>query len=435
MKRILGNVLIIILAAAALFQTFYLWNGYGYKAEEIFVKEEFKSEDMARKVLSPRVVVYNKDKKHFLDYKTDEVFKKLLPQIASIFTKNTKDDFIEISGEEYLKLQEEDSIVLTMAVYIEDQDFVKSMGLAENTEGLNLKVNEIYISDKKVVLSGGEKHFKLKTPSEIKVSTILSSKETKELIEAKTIYELYHVPKNIFIPVGDFVYARSFKYTNRAEDLTTQERITLAQRFISKDIDFIKEIRDDEKDIYVYESLIFKILNDGHLVFEDLNAKNEDDISESSKLINSLNFIVDKTGRTEGYYLRSIYDKDGKTKIVYEKREDGIQVVPLKDENPYIEIENEADIIRSYKERYRRSDTEDLVRYPHRLRHFEYIIGENLEAFGAETVQQVVEKVDGVSLVYMDDEENEELILGMKIRYKEKTYYIDLDENVVKGVI
>ena len=57
MKRILGNVLIIILAAAALFQTFYLWNGYGYKAEEIFVKEEFKSEDMARKVLSPRVVV------------------------------------------------------------------------------------------------------------------------------------------------------------------------------------------------------------------------------------------------------------------------------------------------------------------------------------------------------------------------------------------
>ena len=32
-------------------------------------------------------------------------------------------------------------------------------------------------------------------------------------------------------------------------------------------------------------------------------------------------------------------------------------------------------------------------------------------------------------------EENEELILGMKIRYKEKTYYIDLDENVVKGVI
>ena len=75
------------------------------------------------------------------------------------------------------------------------------------------------------------------------------------------------------------------------------------------------------------------------------------------------------------------------------------------------------------------------MRYPHRLRQFEYIIGENLEAFGAETVQQVVEKVDGVSLVYMDDEENEELILGMKIRYKEKTYYIDLDENVVKGVI
>lgn len=436
MKRFLGNLLIVVLAAAAIFQTYYLWSEYDDKSEKVQVKEEFKSEDLVRKVLSPRVVVYNKDKKHYLEYKTDDIFKKLLSDISKIFTTTTLENYEEISGEEYLNLQEEDSIVLTMAVYIEDQDFVKAMGLSEKTEELKIKVNEIYLSDKTIVLSGGEKHFKLKNPSEVLVSNILKSKGTKDLIEAKTIYELYHVQKNIFIPVGDYIYARKFKYTNRVLDLSAQDRITLAQRFISKDIDFIKEIRDEEKDIYVYESLIFKILNDGHLVFEDLNSRKQEEIEKSQKLINSLNFIVDKTGRTEGYYLLSIRDQDDRTKVVFEKREDGIQVVPLKDSNPYIEIENEDAMTRSYKERYRTIDSEDdIVKYPHRLRHFEYIIGENLDKFGAETVQQVVENIKGVSLVYMDDEDEEELILGMKIRYKDKNYYIDLDKNVVKGVI
>ncbi|WP_311562124.1 hypothetical protein [Peptoniphilus duerdenii] len=436
MKRFLGNLLIVVLAAAAIFQTYYLWSEYDDKSEKVQVKEEFKSEDLVRKVLSPRVVVYNKDKKHYLEYKTDDIFKKLLPDISKIFTTTTLENYEEISAEEYLKLQEEDSIVLTMAVYIEDQDFVKAMGLSEKTEGLNIKVNEIYLSDRAIVLSGGEKHFKLKNQSEVVVSNILKSKGTKDLIEAKTIYELYHVQKNIFIPVGDYIYVRKFKYTNRVLDLSAQDRIMLAQRFISKDIDFIKEIRDEEKDIYVYESLIFKILNDGHLVFEDLNSRKQEEIEKSQKLINSLNFIVDKTGRTEGHYLRTMYDEKNKTKILFEKREDGIQVVPLKDSNPYIEIGNEENMVRNYKERYRRADSdEDLVKYPHRLRHFEYIIGENLDKFGAETVQQVVENIKGVSLVYMDDEDEEELILGMKIYYNDKNYYIDLDKNVVKGVI
>ena len=172
------------------------------------------------------------------------------------------------------------------------------------------------------------------------------------------------------------------------------------------------------------------------MVFEDLNSRKQEEIEKSQKLINSLNFIVDKTGRTEGHYLRTMYDEKNKTKILFEKREDGIQVVPLKDSNPYIEIENEENMVRSYKERYRRADSdEDLVKYPNRLRHFEYIIGENLDKFGAETVQQVVENIKGVSLVYMDDEDEEELILGMKIHYNDKNYYIDLDKNVIKGVI
>ena len=59
MKRFLGNLLIVVLAAAAIFQTYYLWSEYDDKSEKVQVKEEFKSEDLVRKVLSPRVVVYN----------------------------------------------------------------------------------------------------------------------------------------------------------------------------------------------------------------------------------------------------------------------------------------------------------------------------------------------------------------------------------------
>ena len=122
MKRFIGNLIIVILAAAAIFQTYYIWSGYGDKSGNDQVKEEFKSEDLVRKVLSPRMVVYNKHKKHYLEYKSDDEFKKLLPDIAKIFTTTTLENYEEIIGEEYLKLQEEDSIVLTMAVYIEDLD-------------------------------------------------------------------------------------------------------------------------------------------------------------------------------------------------------------------------------------------------------------------------------------------------------------------------
>lgn len=435
MKKIFSYILIISLSALAIFQTYLLWNDFGEHVDRFGSKEDFKSEDLVRRVMSPRCIIVNKNGAHFQEYKTDEIFKRELPNMSKIFTNTTLKDYEEIDDKKYMDYQNRDSVVFVMARFLNLDDFTEGMGFEKKSEGLDFKASEIYYGkDGNIIISNGKKHIILKNKIALEKMISPEEFETKNLIEAKNFYELYKIPKNILLPIGDYIYARNFSYHNMAESLTTEERSVLATRFLSRDIDFIKEIRDEEKDTYVFESQVLKIENIGKLLYEDLSYKRLEEISPMEKLINDLNFIVDKTGRTEGYYLQEIYDKDGLTKVTFEQREDGIPVIPLKDMFHFIEISNNKDKISSYKEWYKRPKKEtDVVKYPHKMRKFEYIIGENLDKFGKQNVQDVINGVRSISLVYLlEDEAN--LKLGLKIRFEGKSYYIDLEKNRVKGV-
>lgn len=425
MKKILSNLAIIFLSLLLIFQGLFLWISPGIlkKREKI---EEFNTQDIIKKIFTPRYILANfSPKNHGLIFKISNYWKEDLDKIGKILSQTGLDEIEEISMEEYMTLQEKPSIVYRFSQVMDGRIFINAMGYErKNREIIKGNFSEIYFSqDGDVILHSADKNYKLKYEEEDFVKDRLTELAKSDYLNVLNFKELYGINKNIYLPKDKIIYLRDISYVNEVSKLNNLQKANMAMKFLSKDIDYIKEIKDQEGNTYVYGPSFLKILDRGLIAYKNTDQVKKEDSQKYENLILACNFIGSKTGKTDGFYFSSYNNQDKDDfNLSFEFREDGIPLIFMEDKKDYINLKISSKQITEYQEIYRRSEEgEGVIKMPIRTKKLEDIILENPQIF-SEGIEKVLENIGGVSLVYLDLNEKN-LKAGLKISYKNKSYY------------
>jgi regulatory protein YycH of two-component signal transduction system YycFG len=278
---------------------------------------------------------------------------------------------------------------------------------------------------------------------EISVDNILS--EILELDES-TDFDYYYSLSEIFpTEVGDIYVPYELRnslpvvyVSNDISQMTTEEMGILAERFLEREIDYIRQIVESNgSTIYIYNNKVLKFNMNGTVeYFHSL----EDTVQERNlylSLSTAAEFISQKAYSAKGMYLAGIQEieADGSLgySLTFRYRVRGIPVLlGNREVEEYVQIEVFNNQVRSYRQLFRREmdlniaslqdsrqimTSFDVIDQNYLFLESEYLkhTGESKEQLGDQVVQRVLSSVEDITISYYDPglKDQEERLIGV----------------------
>lgn len=309
------------------------------------------------------------DSKHKLWKEGSKTISKLLS------AKNI--DFKSISNEEYLSYQKNKSLVFSFSENISTYILAKVLGVQRPNQVVDTvpEVDSIYIylgkGDPFFVFSNNKEHIKIDTDSENIYNNILASQlseieQTKEYPYYYSMRETLGTENDIFIPYETNYSLPKVYVENKVILMDSEQRDELAEKFLEKNIDYIREIvESNDSSIYLYEEKILKLKTNG--VIEYFNPL-DDRIKERNlfqSLVTAAEFLDQKSKIKDGMYLAKIEkikaDESLGYKFTIKYRIRGIPVILGNQEvTDYVTMEVFNNHVRNYIH-YTREDTSKVT--------------------------------------------------------------------------
>ncbi len=386
-------------------------------------------------------------------YKVWEEGKDLLIDIFS--SKDYKT--YKIRDDEYLTYKNRKSIVFKFPEKINTYILAKALKVDSPNELVNIlpRIDSIYI-----YLGDGSPFFVFSYMDE-NIRIDMGSVDTEDMklklqkIKRDGNYSYYYpmrdtldTDNNVFIPYETDQTMADIYIDNMVLKYSDREKDQIAERFLEKDIDYIKEIVEGNKtNIYTYNKKLLKLNSKGYI--EYFNPLEEDVIDRNlyQSLTTASKFIKDKSRMIESIYLDRVeeieIDRSLGYRLTFKYRIRGIPVILGNQEvAEYLSIEVFNNHIRNYIH-YARGDSSDmnsgLISSNPIMSAFD-VIDENYEIIEEKymekedskeesyLVSEILSSIDSIKLAYFDPclkEEDEKLIAIWQVRFRDMLLAFD----------
>lgn len=431
-KSFFTTGIIVFLFILLLFQSRFIWISFG-KDEENF-NSKTNTTDMMAEVLMPQRIVTNFGKEeHYVLLETRKFWTENIQNISEALKKVRSENLSIISTDDYLKLQNKESIVFKFNSPLSGSIFVNLIGDEGGASDINLSVDSIYIDkDDNMYVAGGYNFYKIKDiKADIDITSIL--KEGRENgFESLNFYEAYGIKKDMLVPRNRTMKFQKVYYKSGLSELSYSERINLAQRFLNVPIDYIREITESDKDTFVYENE-YLALKDRTIEYSNNSNFSVEDRNLYRSLNEAIEFISRKTGISGGIYLEKIEPVDfGENKgysFYFNLRDESLPIVLGSEEDSFIEMDVFSDHVKNYREYYiRKVDNPSYEQEEIYLKKIDRIVLRNSSLFEGETLNEKLNRIDAINMVYLSGEDSikERPMLTYEIKVKDAKHYFDI---------
>lgn len=260
--------------------------------------------------------------------------------------------------------------------------------------------------------------------------------------------------KDIYIPYEMNNILPKVFVENQVRNLSEESKIRLAEEFFRENIDYIREVVEDNgSNIYIHDQKVLKLNVNGSLeYFQALDER-----VKRRNLYESMNtaakFLSEISGIPKGLYLadiENIEDKDGSQGylLTFKYRVRGIPVILGNvDVEDFIKMEIYNDHVKSYKQFMRKDmekeDTESIEKDQPSMMSSFHVIDKNYKIFAEDYMldkeeinsidevdtDELLSSIEDITLAYYDPclrDIDEELIGVWAIRTKKAVYVFDV---------
>ena len=436
MKERLKTLLLISLVGISLWFTHKSWIEMPNRFFNVFESEKaYSSTYLLSDMLAPNKYILNFNEKYHTVINNDYE-KGLLFYAKDLITQGLSNKLIEISNvdeKEYHNYFNRRSIVFYFPEKVNTRLLTKILEIESPNEVMdNLSdIDNVYIflasGDPFFIFSDGEDHFRVSVEN-LDTSNL---KEKFKKIEADKNYNYYDsmanrfaIDNNIFIPYEMNNPIPRVFVENKIVSFTEDEKKELVETFFDKDIDYIREIVENNgSTIYVYNQKVLKLDINGTLeYFNSLENKvRKRNLYESMNT--ATNFLSQNTDLILNMYLDEIEEIEIDNSLGYRftfgYRVGGIPVILGNQEvDDFIEMEVFNGEVRLYKHhirRYMNRKSEDIKLEKKILSSFQvidmndqYIIEAYLRENKVNTkdeediIEEVLSSIQSIDLAYFD---------------------------------
>lgn len=468
MRERVKTILLFSLVLLSIFLTQKLWIQLPGSIFTIFEsKEGLPSSYLLSDMIAPNkyLLRFNKEK-YTLVYEDKYKLWDSVMNDLKILLGSDKIKMEEITKEEYLKFQEQRSLVCYFPEMVNTYILAKAWDVNSPNSIVDTipNITDIYIflgnGDPFFIFSLGDKHI---AAYDKKLDTRMLKNELTDIGNSGnfdyyySMREVQGTQKDIFIPYEIKNSLPVVYVTNEIASLDNSEKDLLAEGFFSTNIENIQEIVEaNGSSIYVYDNRFLKLNMNGLLEYyhplEEKVTKRNLYIS----LSNAADFITEKTKAEKWMYLARVEEIQSEDSLgsednlgyrfTFKYRIRGIPIIlGNKEVGEYIQMEVFNNHIRSYKHFTRREADMNLntvVEGRKMLTSFdvidknaeflveEYLQSKNMtrEEVGDDIIQEVTSSIEDITLAYYDPclkDKGEKLIGVWTIRFGGKLYAFD----------
>lgn len=367
MRERIKTFLLISLVGISLLFTKRLWMELPNQMFSVFNRNEevYGSSYLLSDMIIPNKYLLNfNEKKHTLFY--DDSKHGLWTNSRMILNSilGSKDIMIvDLPNEEFLTYNGKRSISFYFPEKINTYILAKALDVRNPNSIVDTitNVNSIYIylgkEDAFFAFSDGEKHIAVYDKS-IDVTSlseqVTAIEETQNYNYYRSIRESLKIDNDIYISHEMKNILPEVFVENEIRNLDEEEKKELAERFFNKDIDYIREIVENNgSTMYIYNTRVLKLNINGTLeYFHPL----EQDVTKRNlyqSLSTAAEFISKNSGVPKGMYLAKVQETKSDNSLGYNLtfryRVRGIPVILGNDMVDFVQIEVFNNHVRSYK--------------------------------------------------------------------------------------
>ncbi|EGS31202.1 conserved domain protein [Peptoniphilus sp. oral taxon 375 str. F0436] len=146
-------------------------------------------------------------------------------------------------------------------------------------------------------------HLKTQDLLKDRVSMVYDSRRYRNYT---SLWKKYGVDNMVYIPRINTQPPEDIPLENKLQTMSAQVQNNLARRYLRQNIDYIREISEDQAVTYVYDQKVLRLNKNGWLTYKDgqKNPDQEDSLVQS--LDAALDFVTSHTGITESLYISDI---------------------------------------------------------------------------------------------------------------------------------
>lgn len=459
MKERVKTILLFLLVCSSIFMTQKLWMQLPNEFIKSFSTKETSSVYYSLSdMIAPNNYLLNFGNKNHTILNNDSN-NSLWENSRAIITNLLDSNNIiisEINKDQYLNYQEERSLVLYFPEEVNTYILAKTWNVKtpNNIADTIPNINEIYIylgSEGPFFVFSDKTRFILVEDSTIDNALLKGDltqiKESGNYNNYYSMREGYGIENDIYIPSEMKTTLPVVYVSNVIATLEEDEKRNVAERFLEKDIAYIREIVESNgSTIYVFNNRSLKLNVNGTLEYFHPLEERIVDRNLYTSLSTVAQFITQKSSTVEGMYLSGIEDiksdQNVGYRLTFKYRVRGIPVL-LGNRNvgDYIQIEVFNNHIRSYKQLSRREMEVGLntslenkpilssyyvldKNYPFLVK--EYLLYSNSNEQNEENIRnEVLSSIEDISLSYYDPnlkDKSEQLIGVWVIRLNGKEY-------------
>jgi hypothetical protein len=463
-KERLKTFLLLSLVCISVFLTKRLWIEIPYDILSFSKKEEAVSANyLFTDMIKPHKYLLNFDEKnHTIFYNDDNnnLWTSTRSSLVDILSSNNIKTN-NLSNEEFSTYNEEKSIVFYFPEKYSTYILARSLGVSKPNYIIEKmpKIDEIYFylgrKEAFVVFSEGDKHLKvynLDMDTEIIKNQVREIEERKDYTYYYSMKDTLGVDNNIYITYKMAQNLPKVYVKNELDIYDIDEIRNIAEKFFDKDIDYIREIIENNGSIlYVYNQRVLKINQNGLLeYFNPLEAP----VKERNLYI-SLNtaaeFLSSHIEVPKDMYLAKIEEIDSEEsegyRLTFRYRIRGIPVILGSDTvEDFIQVDVFNKYVRNYK-RFIRKDMKiniqnksddnrmlsafDIININYDILEKGYVEDKNidLEDIDRETIKDdILSSIQNINIAYLDPclkEKEEELIGVWVLQTQDRLYAFD----------
>lgn len=460
-KERLKTFLLLSLVCISVFLTERLWVQLPYDILSFSKKEEVVSANyLFTDMIKPHKYLLNFDEKnHTIFYNDDNnnLWTSTRSSLVDILSSsNIKTN--TLSNEEFSTYNEEKSIVFYFPEKYSTYILARSLGVSKPnyvTEKMP-KVDEIYFylgrKELFIVFSEGDKHLKvynLDIDTEIIKNQVREIEERKDYTYYYSMKDTLGVDNNIYITYKMAQNLPKVYVENELDIYNIDEIRNIAEKFFDKDIDYIREIIENNGSIlYVYNQRVLKINQNGLLeYFNPLEAP----VKERNLYIslnNAAKFLSSHIGVPKDMYLAKIEEIESEEsegyRLTFRYRIRGIPVILGNDTvEDFIQVDVFNKYVRNYK-RFIRKDMNidiqnqsddnrilsafDIININYDTLEKGYVEDKNidLENVDRETIKDdILLSIQNINIAYLDPclKEKEEELIGVWVLETQDRFY------------
>lgn len=279
-------------------------------------------------------------------------------------------------------------------------------------------------------------HLKTQNLLKDRVSMVYDSRRYRNYT---SLWKKYGVDNMVYIPRINTQPPEDIPLENKLQTMSVQVQNNLARRYLRQNIDYIREISEDQAVTYVYDKKVLRLNKNGWLTYKDGQKSPDQEDSLVQSLDAALDFVTSHTGITESLYIshiERIQDKKNPGYVFYFNMLANHKRVYRMDQAPYLaRLEVQGQDVRQMDFLYQKPMETEMVQNVEIAKEVlgpEEIIDQNRSRLDPESksLEETLGKVKWIdsSYIELENPEGQRILKAVwAVKIKDQVFLMDME--------